>query len=101
MLAAATNLVPFAEEATISHCSSVLVDAQVVPELVEIKIFQEPAATNLFPSAEKAMEFHATLGVLFEIHVAPEFVEVKSEPDGCPRAVDVAANLLPSDEEAT
>ena len=76
MLAAATNLVPSADDATVSQCSSVLVDAQVVPELVEMKIFPERAATNLFPSAEKAMEFHAAFGTLFDIHVAPEFVEV-------------------------
>jgi hypothetical protein len=78
----------------------VLVDVQVVPESVEMKIFQEPAATSLFPSAEKVTEFHAAFGALFDIHVAPEFVEVKSEPAGCPSAVDVAANLLPSDEVA-
>jgi hypothetical protein len=84
MLAAATNLVPSAEEATISQCSSVLVDAQVVPELVEMKIIPgpfsnlEPSATSLVPSAEKAMEFNATFGALFDIHVAPESVEIQS-----------------------
>jgi len=83
VLAAATNLVPSAEQATVSQPSSVLVDAQVVPELVEMIIIPlfgtvEPTATSSVPSAEKAREFNPTFGALFDIHVAPESVEIQS-----------------------
>jgi hypothetical protein len=82
-MADATNLVPSAEEATVSQSSSVLVDAQAVPELVEIKIIplfgtREASATSSVPSVEKTMEFNAAFGALFDIHEVPEFVEIKS-----------------------
>ena len=78
-----------------------LVDAQVVPESVEVKIPLEPAATNWFPSADKAIECHSVFGALFDIHVAPEFVEVQNGPDVMEILPTAAANLHPSAEEAT
>ena len=51
-------------------------------------------ATNVFPSADEATEPQDIEGRLFETHVVPELVEVKT-----PFAA--ASNLHPSADEAT
>lgn len=55
-------------------------------------------ATSLFPSADAAMETQDSFGALFDIHVAPEFVELYIKPLG---ATAAATSLVPSAEEAT
>ena len=51
----------------------------------------ENAAANLVPSADEVRASQATIGALFEIQVAPKFVEVKIPP-----AFAAATSLLPS-----
>lgn len=58
------------------------------------------AATSIFPSADEATELQYSDGRLFETHVAPELVEVKTAPEPGLLAV-IATNSHPSADEAT
>lgn len=53
----------------------------------------------MVPSVDEAIEVHALLPTLFEVHVTPEFVEIQIGPATARDAA--AANLLPSADEAT
>jgi hypothetical protein len=74
-------LAPSAEQATEIHFALTMsLDAQVVPELVEVKISpevrREPAAISFDPSPELATVHHPLLGALVSVQVVPELTEV-------------------------
>ena len=75
----AVNRVPSADEAMDNQLpeGALVACAQVVPELVEIKIGPpNRTAARLLPSAEAVTDRQLPAGTLFDIHVAPELVEV-------------------------
>jgi len=59
-----------------------LVNIQLNPKFVEVKILVSPAATNRLPSAEEDTDCQYTAGSLLVRHVAPAFVEVALTPEG-------------------
>jgi hypothetical protein len=97
--AAATNLVPSAEEATDCHLKPPggPVAVHVIPESAEVNMPAPSSltATNLVPSDEQAIELQVATGVLLDLQVAPPSVEVKMLVERPP-----AANVFPSAEEA-
>src|SRR6185312_2054575 len=104
----ATIFVPSADIATASQFVSLgeFLRVQLFPKSDETYIGPFNAtATNWLPSAEQAMDDHTCCGILFEIHVAPESVDVKIGPGAVKLKPSIprpaAANLTPSAEEAT
>ena len=108
--AAATRLLPSAEEATNNDWDIAFVnqfDAQVYPPSADVYI--EPVefpTASLFPSDEEVRDVQAVItefdcGTLLDVQVAPEVVEIKTELSAVVALAGAAASLLPSADEAT
>jgi hypothetical protein len=92
-LTAATSLHPSADDATANqYRPGALLETQVVPKLVEVKMPSAFAVISFMPSAEQAMDSPAN--PVAYVHVAPESVEIQVPPP-------VLAILSPSAEDAS
>ncbi len=75
---ATARVLPSAEDADAAHKGELgkFVDAQDIPELVEVYIpLSQLIAIKVVPSAEDAKEIQSSVVVIVGVHVVPELVE--------------------------
>ncbi|HEY3913615.1 MAG TPA: hypothetical protein VGN61_03935, partial [Verrucomicrobiae bacterium] len=96
MVEVAANLVPSADDAILHIAVCRPVGAQFTPELVELQTPSYPAATNIVPSADEAIDVQPFVAeALVCIQSTPSSLEVQ-----IPSERATAANLVPSADNA-